>query len=292
MGWIPCYSKWCLGKQICTMKKELIKGQVKKQFDTQWWGYIASKPAVCPKDYNLLTKCMGTYCALLHILFGSRCVFFKYCMELAQMLTSNWVMERQCFVAKWSGLLSISLQQMSINDVIGVHPNDIVYLESMVDELKPHIWNQSPIFWSSFPQQWLTSTAKMVACATQGFLTQPSFPVVYLLVISAIFGTNSTHESTPPSIDMHNNPPENQSCICYIHPEVWFSAINPAPSVNWPNCCQLHCATIIFCQALVTLLQPAVTNFMTNGAPPVPRQSKWKQGGWSECCWMNGAWWG
>ncbi len=73
-------------------RKELIEGRASKTYlsltDAEKL-FMASEPTVCPEDYNALTKCMGTYCALLHILFGSKCVFFKHCMELVHVLTSD-----------------------------------------------------------------------------------------------------------------------------------------------------------------------------------------------------------
>jgi hypothetical protein len=36
-------------------------------------------PRAAPEDYNELSRCMGTYCALLHALFGPRCEFYVHC---------------------------------------------------------------------------------------------------------------------------------------------------------------------------------------------------------------------
>ncbi len=63
-------------------------------------------------------------------------------------------------------------QHMSVEDFIGVHPDDIEYPKSTLNELKPHIRNQSPIFRSSFPNQWLTSMADTIAHAPGSGHTQ------------------------------------------------------------------------------------------------------------------------
>ena len=33
-----------------------------------------------PDDYNELLRCIGTYCALLFVLFGGKCSFYKHCL--------------------------------------------------------------------------------------------------------------------------------------------------------------------------------------------------------------------
>lgn len=55
----------------------------------------ALEPTVCPEGYNDLTKCLGTYCALLYTLFGPRCKFFRHCHLLLKQLCSERVADRQ-----------------------------------------------------------------------------------------------------------------------------------------------------------------------------------------------------
>ena len=59
-------------------QKELIEGRASKNnlsLEDAERTLTLSEPTVCPEDYNSLAKSLGTYCALLHTLFGSRCKF-------------------------------------------------------------------------------------------------------------------------------------------------------------------------------------------------------------------------
>lgn len=148
-------------------KKELIEGRASKNLslDDATKLFSPGDTALCPEDYNSLTKCIGTYCALLHTLFGSKCQFWIHCMALLGVLNSDVVSEKQhaftplfCRQVIWAivedGRAYFS-KQLTVDDFLGVHPDDIAYPESTLVELKPHLRNQSPIHRSTFPPQWL-----------------------------------------------------------------------------------------------------------------------------------------
>ncbi len=155
-------------------RKELIEGRASKSNLSLTDAERLSTPTEttrCPEDYNSLTKCLGTYCAFLHTLFGSRCAFFRHCMELLQVLHSDRVSERQhaftpmfCRQVTWAIIedgRAYFAKQLTPDDFIGVHPEDVDYPESTICEIKPNIRNQAPIFRSSFPTQWLGTTSDL-----------------------------------------------------------------------------------------------------------------------------------
>jgi hypothetical protein len=57
-----------------------------------------NKPAydsgALPDDYHELLRCVGTYCALLHTLFGDRCGFYWQCSALWTEMNSDLVFEQ------------------------------------------------------------------------------------------------------------------------------------------------------------------------------------------------------
>ncbi len=133
----------------CVSKSNLSLGDAEKLA-------TSGEPTVCPEDYNALMKCLGTFCALLHTLFGSRCMLYQHCMQLLAVMNSDWVSERQhAFTPMfyWQVIWAIFedgrayfAMQLTVEDFVGAHLDDIDYPESTVDELKSDIPNQAPIF--------------------------------------------------------------------------------------------------------------------------------------------------
>ena len=119
----------------------------------------------CPEDYNELLRCLGTYCALLHTLFGPHCEFFTHCLRLWKTMDSEHVYDRRqyftplfCRQVIWAIIedgRSYFSARMSPDDFIGIPPTEIAYPESTLLEIEPHIRHQTPIVRSSFPIQWL-----------------------------------------------------------------------------------------------------------------------------------------
>jgi hypothetical protein len=89
---------WSMESKAAQRQKEQIEGHVLKIHlslgDAEKLATL-HEPTVCPKDYNALVKCLGTFCALLHTLFGSRCLLYRHCMQLLAVLNSDRVSERQ-----------------------------------------------------------------------------------------------------------------------------------------------------------------------------------------------------
>jgi hypothetical protein len=73
-------------------------------------------------------------------------------------------------------------QRMSIDDFIGVHPDDVVFPRSNLFELEPHLRTQTPVVRSSFPDKWATATATAPHNAGRGGAT---------MLPSVVGGTNS-----------------------------------------------------------------------------------------------------
>lgn len=48
-----------------------------------------------PDDYHELLRCIGTFCALLHALFGNRCVFYRQCFDLWTVMNSDLIYEQR-----------------------------------------------------------------------------------------------------------------------------------------------------------------------------------------------------
>ena len=251
-------------------------------------------------------------------------------MELVLVLTSDRVSERQqAFTPMFCRQLIWALvedgrayfaQHMSVDDFVGVHADDIVYPESTANELKPHIRNQSPIFRSSFPQQWLTSTAEQWGSTTGPARNQHhGVPIINVstgtgTVVSGMSATTAAPSSTQrPLVYIRDttHPKIKTAFSAYIQKFGSVRLIQLLQSLNQtvadlPTLPSLPADTSLcynyilgrcvhsgcqhkhvpaeevpddFAAALVTLLQPAVTNFMTNGAPPPFRRRKRRRGG-------------
>ncbi len=125
-----------------------------------------NEPQTFPDDFNELHVCLGTYCALLHSLFGDRCVFFKHCFKLWSTMASEVVYDHRhlftptfCRQIVWA-IIEYSrayfAQRMSVDDFVGVHPGDIVFPRSNLIELEPVLRTQTPLMRSSFPDRWNT----------------------------------------------------------------------------------------------------------------------------------------
>lgn len=118
----------------------------------------------CPESYDELLRCLGTYCALLHTLFGKRCMFFQHCFLLWEAMNSDYVLERRnhfsalfCRQVVWAIVeegRSYFSKRMSPDDFSGVNPYDIKYPRSTLHTLEHLIMQQTPIIRGSFPASW------------------------------------------------------------------------------------------------------------------------------------------
>jgi hypothetical protein len=118
-----------------------------------------------PDNYHELLRCIGTYCALLHTLFGPRCVFYKHCFILWNTMHSDVVYKHRtlftelfCCKIVWAVLeegRAYFSQRLSPDDFAASHPDDIVFPRSMLILLENNIRTQTPILRSSFPLAWM-----------------------------------------------------------------------------------------------------------------------------------------
>jgi hypothetical protein len=146
-------------------RKELLDATSKRKTVTEAELEMATAlPLVFPDTFNELHVCIGTYCALLHTLFGERCVFFKHCYTLWTTMNGEAVYDHRhlftvifCRQILWAIIeygRAYFAQRMSNDDFEGKHPDEIRFPRSNLIELEPAIRTLAPIVRSSFPTLW------------------------------------------------------------------------------------------------------------------------------------------
>ena len=132
-----------------------------------------NKPAydsgALPDDYHELLRCVGTYCALLHTLFGDRCGFYRQCYALWTEMNSDLVFEQRhdfsalyCRQIVWAVLLESRIyfsQRLSIDDFEKGHPDEIAYPRCNLHKVVQQVRDMEPIVRSSFPAAWYPAGA-------------------------------------------------------------------------------------------------------------------------------------
>ena len=213
--------------------------------------HAAYDTGALPDNYHELLRCVGTYCALLHALFGSRCVFYRHCYALWTAMNSDLVYEQRddfdvlyCRQIVWAVLMESRVyfsKQMSVEDFKYVHPDDIRFPKSNLLSIVQMVTDMTPIVRSSFPAAWYpagTSTPLAQGVATnasvQGTSTVAPVQSVATMgtatpsVVSGIT-TGSTRAPRPPvtirTNDVH--PKVKLAMEAYIakNKGVWLSAI-------------------------------------------------------------------
>ena len=94
--------------------------------------HVAYDMGALPDNYHELLRCIGTYCAMLHALFGDKCVFYRHCYALWTVMNSNLVYEQRdgftalyCRQIVWAVLMESHVyfsRRMSVEDFMNVHP--------------------------------------------------------------------------------------------------------------------------------------------------------------------------
>jgi hypothetical protein len=118
-----------------------------------------------PDDYNELLRCIGTYCALLFVLFGGKCSFYKHCYALWTTMNSDLVYEQRqtfftvlfCRQIVWAVLAESRVffsRRLSVDDFTGVHPDDVEYPRSQLLSIIANVRDGTPIIRGSFPAAW------------------------------------------------------------------------------------------------------------------------------------------
>lgn len=129
---------------------------------------LNKKPAydsgALPDNYHDLLRCIGTYCALLHTLFGERCVFYRQCYALWTETNSDLVHEQRdefsalyCRQIVWAVLMESRIyfsQRLALDDFTNVHPDDMRYPRSNLYKVVTQVRDMEPIVRSSFPAAW------------------------------------------------------------------------------------------------------------------------------------------
>ena len=118
-----------------------------------------------PDDYNELLRCLGTYCALLHALFGKKCAFYRHCYQIWTTMNSDYVFDRRtnfsplfCRQIVWAiieeGRAYFS-QRLSTDDFIVDHPEEVRFPRSSLARIDEYVRDGTPIVRSTFPPQWV-----------------------------------------------------------------------------------------------------------------------------------------
>lgn len=171
-----------------------------------------------PDDYHELLRCIGTFCALLHALFGERCPYYRQCYALWTVMNSDLIHEQRasfdalyCRQIVWAVLMESRVffnQRLSVDDFVGVHPDDVKYPKSNLMGIVAKVEEMEPILRSSFPTAWYPSgPAKRTSQASGAAATQyhlgsvaPPVPSVAGGAPSVVSGitTGSTRTPRPP----------------------------------------------------------------------------------------------
>ena len=124
----------------------------------------AYESGALPDNYHELLCCIGTFCALLHTLFGERCAFYRQCYALWSEMTSDLVYEQRedfsalyCRQIVWAVLMESRIyfsQRLSVDDFKNVHPDDVKYPRCNLHKVVAHVRDMEPIVRSSFPAAW------------------------------------------------------------------------------------------------------------------------------------------
>lgn len=165
-----------------------------------------------PDDYNELLRCLGTYCALLHTLFGNKCVFYRNCYKLWTEMNSEVVCEKRekftalfCRQIVWAILeesRAFFAQRLSVDDFDNAQlPEDIPYPTCSLAVVIQSVKYITPIERSTFPSSWYPGNASRagrigsVAVPVQSVATPGAAPSV----VSGITTAASTRTQRTPA---------------------------------------------------------------------------------------------
>lgn len=119
-----------------------------------------------PNDYNELLRTIGTYCALLHALFGRKCQLYRQCYTLWTTMNSDLVYEKRekysalkCRQIVW-GVVEESRvyfsRRLSVDDFANASfPEDIQYPTCSLTSIITAVREFTPIERDSFPPTWV-----------------------------------------------------------------------------------------------------------------------------------------
>ena len=147
-----------------------------------------SDPRPPPATYQDLKATVGTFCALLHTLFGPGCDYYQKCFELYACLDSDRASEN---CAKFTPLMCRQIIWAILDDGREYFnhpmlPDDfavplgapIKYPVSELEEFFRPIKNITPILQGSFPSQWMPKQERQDTRARQGNTTNTNSGLV------------------------------------------------------------------------------------------------------------------
>lgn len=119
-----------------------------------------------PDDYNELLRTLGTYCALLHALFGKKCLLYRQCYHLWTTMNSNLVYEKRekfdalrCRQIVWAIVEESRVyfsKRLSVDDFKNAtYPEDIPYPTCSLSTVIQAVRDITPIERGSFPSTWM-----------------------------------------------------------------------------------------------------------------------------------------
>lgn len=119
-----------------------------------------------PDDYNELLRCLGTYCALLHALFGDKCPFYRHCYALWTMMNSDLVYDRRdkfsalgCRQIVWAVIEESRLffaKRLTMDDFTNAqHPDDIPFPTCSLANVVQSLRDGVQLDRLSFPPSWI-----------------------------------------------------------------------------------------------------------------------------------------
>ena len=189
-------------------------------------------PRSPPGTYQDLKATVGTFCALLHTIFGPGCDYYQKCFELYTCLDSDTVEENfihfdplYCRQIIWAILddgreyFNNPMMPDSFLVPLGTH---IEYPVSALEEFNRPIKNQTPIIKKNFPHQWQPrqdrqeSRARTIATGSNGG-GQSRAPVP-----NVISGAASTASTTRTGTSSMTGTPTTTTAIrqSNIHPKI------------------------------------------------------------------------
>lgn len=132
-----------------------------------------------PDDYNELLRCLGTYCALLHTLFGEKCVFYRNCYKLWETMNSEFVFEKRekfgkltCRRIVWALIEESRIffaKRLSVDDFADAKfPEDIPYPTCSLATIIQCVRDGIEIERSTFPPTWYPGNATRTVVTGSG----------------------------------------------------------------------------------------------------------------------------
>ena len=188
-------------------------------------------PRPPPGNYQDLKATVGTFCGLLHTIFGPGCDYYQKCFEIYTCLDSDTVEENfihfdplYCRQIIWAILddgreyFNNPMLPDAFLVPIGTQIN---YPVSSLEEFNRPIKNQTPVIKKNFPHQWQPrqdrqDTRQRQPVANSGGQARPAVPNI----ISGVASTASTTRTGASSLTQASNQTQATLRQSNIHPKL------------------------------------------------------------------------